>query len=481
MNKTGMICLRTIFVCIVFTVSQNLHGAQVYPEQSLYPSITKSGFAYVELPQGPHKTTIPAPTAPQAYQQYPQFPQYPQYLPPQAYVATPSPQEYPPLALPCEKSTLESPLIAKQCFPSSNPNGSVTVYKETSPLRKRIAAAEALYYNKLNNKPFNYQELDYLERLVKGENLSNESKNDFSEMRENFIRDLEVGSEVLKRMDQRVKRKGKRGSCLGRMFSADDFANAEQFVEDLQATKGTEQLALLQRATKEIKIITHEEMFTIVASFPAADQSAAYDILVPKVFTRMSFYPTSFYSFIMDRVNTKLVAKELTKSGDPFWEGVQGKNPSYKYVQEVLSNARSLSIEQLIKVLKLIPTQPILAKNDKQLIRLRDRVRRFVGYDARYQHRNEWTASDLLLMQVPLNADLLIYALDLANNRIDPESYAELYAIVMEKEKNLRRTIIDIAHNPQKSKLPSPIARGVQAEIIYQMIKNRMIEIEANQ
>lgn len=440
----GRISTISFFFFLIFLTKT--HAAQIWPEQGGEYSRMPS---YSSFTKGYREEGIPLASAPMA-----------QYLPPAALVSEYSTNEstssfYPPIAIPVSQPVMAQPFYAQ----------------DISPQRMKIAAAEALYYNQLQNEPFNYQELAYLKQII--DENSDEGKNDFSEIRNNFWNLLQSESQALARMDRKKSHKDTKpkASCFGVGFARIKFISAEQVVSDLSLWESTHRLAQFEKYVSKIKIITHEELFTILAAFPQNDQPEIYDRLVQKVFTRMSFYSPSFYSFIMSKVKTSLVAKELVKSGDPFFDGVESfQFDSLVYIKEVLKGSKGLDGRQLVKALKMINQKTIVAKSDKDMLRLRERLRQFTSFDKHRGQYNEWTASDLFVMKVPVNISLLVYALDLTNV-IDKRTFAEVNALVKQIMQSSRMVMHNISANPHKTKMWSPERRGVKIAVIEQLVE----------
>lgn len=440
----GRLLTLSFFFSLIFLVTKT-HAAQVWPGLD---------GPYSRMPSYSSKSSreegIPLASAPTA--------QYVPFAAPVGEYSTggSTSSYYPPMATP-----VTQPVMAQPIYP-----------QDVSPQRMKIAAAEALYYNQLRDEPFNYQEIAYLKQIINGN--SDEGKCDFSETRNNFWELLQSESQALARMD---RKKGHmdtkpKTSCFGANFGKVKFISAEQIVSDLSLWESTHRMAQFEKYVPKIKVITHEELFTILASFPQNDQPRVYDLLAQKVFTKMSFYSPSFFSFIMSKVKTSLVAKELVKSGDPLFDGIEScQFDGSVYIKEVLKSSKGLDGRQLVIALKMINQKMIAAKKDKDMLRLKERLRQFTSFDKNRGQHNEWTASDLFVMGVSVNISLLVYALDLTKSAMDARTFTEVSALVNQIMHSSRRVMHNISTNPHKTKMWSPERRGINISVIEQLVE----------
>ena len=355
--------------------------------------------------------------------------------------------------------------------------------QQAPQLHVRIAAAEALYYNRLNGSPLSSEQIEVLTGLVRGEKLTGKTKDAYDDFQSSYFMELMSGSQALQRMEQQCQmgqqqQQGAFGKSIQEYVFGKkvQFKNVDQYTAELAQVKQNEQFSQVQQSVAQMPGITHEEMFRILEVFPKAEQGNVHQLISKKVFTKMNFYSDEFFNSLMDRIDVKLVARHLALTGNPFWMGADYHHRKMtRYLREVLKNVPSLSSSQLVHVLRLIPKGPVKAESEKELLALRDKLRVFTGFKSGVdQGWNEWTASDLYSMEVPINLDLMINALELVQkDRVSLSDSREIQKLVKRIMDSAKETMHDIAHNPDKPHMLCPEKRNIWVSIIEQLVQNR--------
>lgn len=258
-------------------------------------------------------------------------------------------------------------------------------------------------------------------------------------------------------------------SVLFDFFCQDPKANApkpfnsNEFYTNLRLVKKAGRLDHLKNLFPTLPAaITHEDLFKILSAFKKRDQPLAYKWLISKVNTKMSSYPFERFKEYKEKVDIKIFAAEVVKTA-----GTENSD-SVQQARKILKGRKVLNSIQLERVLMLIA--PISTKaTEKELVELRDHLREYMKYDEKAPGVNEWTASDLFVMKVPLNIDVLVNALKMTD-KIDEDNIDNISELIELVMASARKTASNIIINPRKPKMKPPKVRGVDWQVIENLI-----------
>lgn len=155
----------------------------------------------------------------------------------------------------------------------------------------------------------------------------------------------------------------------------------------------------------------------------------------------------------------------------------QKETPTLKikdiYQQFTRGHHNNVSSEELLEILHVLKGTVVKAKSEKVLLGLRDRLRTFL---VQKNISGEWTASDLFCMEVPLNFDLLILALQSAPE-LSAFEISEVTTNTQDIWLHMREVMKDINQNPMKPHMKKPTDRNVHVKILGRFIYSHLLNL----